>query len=74
MVAVQIETEPTFVAEESEVLFSAAAFRNSRNEPNYDVDPSGERFIMVRQLDEGASGKVIWVLNFFEELRARVPN
>ena len=39
--------------------------------PNYDVTPDGERFVMVA--DESASGRLNLVLNWLEELTARVP-
>ena len=29
---------------------------------------------MFRRTDAGADGGMIWVQNFFEELKARVPN
>ena len=44
---------------------------------NYDVSASGEAFVMVEdRVSEGASSLVSIhvVLNFFEELRAGVPN
>ena len=43
----------------------------------YDVSPDGERFLMVRPVPEGgdeAKSRYILVQNFFEELKARVPN
>ena len=43
----------------------------------YDVSPDGERFLMVRAVPEGgddAKSRYILVHNFFEELKARVPN
>ena len=46
MVAVHVETEPTFAAGQSEVLFSAAEFRSNANRPQYDVTAGNERFIM----------------------------
>jgi hypothetical protein len=46
---------------------------------NYDVSPSGDWFVMVTEQRPGGSSEVEQpglhlVLNFFEELRARVPN
>jgi hypothetical protein len=38
---------------------------------NYDVSPDGQRFVMVK--DEAGSGRLNVVLNWFEELKARVP-
>ena len=57
------------------MLFSATEFRSALPHPQYDVTPDDERFIMIRQAGEvGAGTQLIWVQNFFEELKARVPN
>ena len=75
MVAVEVETEPTFSPGRSTVLFSAVEFgRNVNNHPMYDVTPDGERFIMIRQGGGDVRGSLILVQNFFEELKERVPN
>ena len=39
--------------------------------PNYDVSPDGERFVMVK--DESNASRLNVVLNWFDELRTRVP-
>jgi hypothetical protein len=47
----------------------------------WDVDPSGQRFLMIRQPGTGAAGedeepsrqRIDVVLNWFEELKSRVP-
>ena len=75
MVSVEVETEPTFAPGQSEVLFSAAEFRAAPNRRQYDVTLDDERYIMIRQAgDADAVTKLIWVQNFFEELKERVPN
>jgi hypothetical protein len=38
------------------------------------VTRDGERFIMQRYADAGSPTPMIVVLNFFEELKQRVPN
>ena len=38
------------------------------------MTPGDNRFIMIRQASDEAATKLIWVQNFFEELKARVPN
>ena len=50
MVAVQVETEPTFAPGQQEVLFPATQYRTGVNLPRYDVTPDDERFIMVGEL------------------------
>jgi len=39
--------------------------------PNDDVSADGQRFLMVK--DESSSGRLNLVLNWFEELKRRVP-
>ena len=75
MVAVQVDTEPTFAPGQPEVLFSATEFRSDLSHREYDVTADDERFIMIRETgDVRAAAKLIWVQNFFEELKARVRN
>ncbi len=74
MVAVEVETEPTFAAGQPEVLFSAAEFRSFGNHQMYDVTPDDQQFIMIRPVGEDVAGELILVVNFFEELKRLVPN
>ena len=75
MVAVPVETEPTFAPGQPEVLFPAAEFGSATAHQQYDVTPDDERFIMIRQVSEvAADARLIWVQNFFEELKRVVPN
>ena len=73
MMVVRVETEPTFKAGSPELLFtgsySVAAGRN------YDIDPDGQRFLMLKDVEEQASARsqLIVVLNWFEELKRLVP-
>jgi len=69
MVAVRVETTPTFSAGPTSVLFPGGAYA-----AGYDVSPDGERFIMVRPLGDQAQGDMILVQNFFEELKRLAPN
>ena len=75
MMVVGVETEPTFTAGSPTVLFS-------RNYPvadrrNFDIAPDGQRFLMIKDVEqteeESARLEVIIVLNWFEELKERVP-
>ena len=72
MVAVRVETAPAFSPGAASVLFPAAEYVAYINHRQYDVTPNGERFIMVRPVGGSAEGRLILVLNFFEELRTRV--
>ncbi len=41
----------------------------------YDVAPDGQRFLMIKEADEGEGqlGQINVVLNWFEELKRLVP-
>ena len=42
--------------------------------PNYDVDLDGQRFLMIKMTEsEDARRQIAVVLNWFEELKALVP-
>ena len=76
LMAVPIQTSPSFVPGRLRELFPVAGFRTSINTAAYDIDVSGEGFIMVSvgQNPDGASSQRInIVLNWFEELKERVP-
>ena len=48
------------------------AFEQNPNDRLFDILPTGDRFVMIRQGEGDRSGKLVIVLNFFEELRAKV--
>jgi Tol biopolymer transport system component len=77
LMAVPIQTSPSFVPGRLRELFPVAAgFRVSTNTAAYDIDVSGEGFIMVlagETLDGASSQQIHVVLNWFEELKERVP-
>ncbi len=86
IMAVAVETEPTFKFEAPEELFqgtyvsfTAPVYGQIENNP-WDISPDGKRFLMMKPTaatdDESATGisrKINIVLNWFEELKARVP-
>ena len=69
-VAVEVETRPTFSIDRSTVLFSAARFDSYNFAPLYAVAPDDRRFIMSRPAEIGTPDKLIFVENWFEELKA----
>ncbi len=74
--AVPIQTSPSFVPGRLRELFPVTGFRTSAYAAAYDIDVSGERFIMVSEGDtsDGASSQQINIVqNWFEELKERVP-
>jgi Tol biopolymer transport system component len=68
LMAVAIQTHPTFVASAPRVLFAGLY-----DEGAYDVTPDG-RFIMIqRGQSEAPPAQISLVQNWFEELKRRVP-
>jgi hypothetical protein len=63
--AVGVETRPSFSLGKRDSLFTGSFVPNPTH-TNYDVDPSGDRFIMVR-MAEGERRAVV-ILNWAAEL------
>jgi eukaryotic-like serine/threonine-protein kinase len=77
MMAVTVETKATFAAAKPKLLFEGPYERGSlvfSFEPNYDVSPDGQRFLMVKaSAQESSPPQINIVLNWFEDLKRRVP-
>ena len=74
MMAVDVQTTPTFSAGKPRKLFEGAYERSLALWANYDASPDGQRLLMVRQ--ENASARATHinvVLNWLEELRQKLP-
>ena len=72
MIAVDIETEPTFRAGTPRLLFEGGVLsRGTGSTATYDVTADGQRFVMLRNVSSEA--RINIVQNWFEELRQRVP-
>jgi len=70
MMAVAISTRPAFHAGTPQVLFQEQRFMGS----DYDVAPDGGRFLMmIRAGSQAPTGQFHVVVNWFEELKRRVP-
>jgi hypothetical protein len=64
--------KPTFRAEKPEVLF-AKPYWYRRYYPGYDVGRDG-RFLMIKESEQVSAARVMnVVLNWFEELKRKVP-
>jgi Tol biopolymer transport system component len=78
MMVVAVETEPTFSHSNPEVMFAAPyrAGLPGRARP-FDLSPDGERFLMIKEDAAGdepaVEPHIVFVENWFEELKARVP-
>jgi Tol biopolymer transport system component len=75
MMAVDIATQPSFAVGKPRVLFEGRYEPTPATSPNYDVSPDGQRFLMLKPAEalEGAPTQINVVLNWFEELKRRVP-
>ena len=76
MMAVPVDTEPTFTAGDPAVLFEQQYYY-VRSDRTYDVAPDG-RFLMVKEgatTDDASAptAQIILVENWFEELKRLVP-
>jgi serine/threonine-protein kinase len=69
LVAVEVNTSPTFSLGRATVLFPAARFTSLRFSPQYAVAPDDRRFLMIRPLETSTPDKLIVVENWFEELK-----
>jgi serine/threonine protein kinase/Tol biopolymer transport system component len=81
--AVDVETDPTFKRGNPKTLFrgtySSTAIQNSVTTP-WDISPDGKKFLMIKPPASAAAPtaasprpKIIVVVNWFEELKQRVP-
>lgn len=76
MMEARISTAPSFAVRDREVLFSIGPeflMPQSENYTLYDITPDDERFVMLRR-DQPGSSELVLVLNWFEELKERVPH
>ncbi len=71
MMAVAIETKPAFRAGKPAVLFEGKFSNSHFGLPQYDVAPDGKHFVMLQ--DVTWPTRIHVVLNWFEELKERVP-
>jgi hypothetical protein len=72
MWAVEVETGTDFSAGSEDLLFEAPYDLDDFGNANYDVSLDGQQFLMVR----GAATetpRLVFVRNWFEELKERVP-
>jgi Tol biopolymer transport system component len=75
MMAVELTTQPSFSPGKPKMLFEAPYVPTPATFPNYDVSPDGQRFLMLKPSEsaEAAPTQINVVLNWFEELKQKVP-
>jgi hypothetical protein len=71
--AVRIDTASGFRADAPRLLFQVPYLTAERYGQSYDVAPDGQRFLMVRVEYRAPPTEIRLVLNWFEELKAKVP-
>jgi eukaryotic-like serine/threonine-protein kinase len=76
MMAVEIAIQPGFTAGTPRMLFEGPYEPPPVPLPNYDVSPDGQRFLMIKpsEQEQAAPTQINVVLNWFEELKRRVPS
>jgi hypothetical protein len=72
---VDIFTQPSFSAGKPRMLFEGQYEPTPATFPNYDVSPDGQRFLMLKPVEQAqaAPTQINVVLNWFEELKQKVP-
>jgi Tol biopolymer transport system component len=74
MMAVDYSAQPAFSADKPRMLFEGPYLPTPRSFPDYDVSPDGQRFLMLRAPEQAqAAAPINVVLNWFEELKQKVP-
>ena len=80
MLVVALDAAGPFRAAPPELVFAGAYVLSEdtspARSPNYDIAPDGQRFLMIKPEgagDPGEEPQITVVLNWFEELKARVP-
>jgi eukaryotic-like serine/threonine-protein kinase len=75
VMAVEIATQPSFSAGKPRMLFEGRYVLGQAITTNYDVSPDGQRFLMVKpaEQEQAPPTQINVVLNWFEELKRRVP-
>jgi serine/threonine-protein kinase len=76
MMAVEVTTQPIFSPGTPKVLFEGQyQLLPLISTPNYDVAPDGQRFLMLKptEQEQAATTQINVVLNWFEELKQKVP-
>src|SRR6266403_1158622 len=71
LVAVEVNTNPTFSVGRATALFPAAGYTSRGFTQQYAVAPDDRRFLMVRPVGSGSPDNIIVVENWFEELKAK---
>jgi Tol biopolymer transport system component len=74
MMVVEVTTQPNFAPGSPKALFEGQFFTAGEGNTNYDVDPNGQRFVMIKDSAEPQeAGQINVIQNWTEELKRLVP-
>jgi serine/threonine protein kinase len=74
VMTIRYSSETAFSPATPQVLFEGEYGSHPRREGNYAVSPDGQRFLMLKNRDvDGTQSRIQVTLNWFEELKRRVP-
>ena len=74
MMAVDVTTQPTFSVGKPRMLFEGSYLPSPGGSSNYHLSPDGQRLLMLKGSgQEQTPTQINVVLNWFEELKRRVP-
>jgi Tol biopolymer transport system component len=75
MMAVQVATQPAFSAARPTMLFEGEYLASPfpQTGTTYDVTRDGQRFLMVKDVEQTSTTQINVVVNWFEELKRLVP-
>jgi eukaryotic-like serine/threonine-protein kinase len=74
MMALDVTTQGAFSAGKPKILFEGPYVPSPRSFQDYDVSPDGQRFLMLKANEQApVAGQIAVVLNWFEELKQKVP-
>jgi Tol biopolymer transport system component len=75
MMAVDVAAQASFAAGKPHMLFEGPYAPTPATFPNYDVSLDGQRFLMLKPVEQAraAPAQINVVLNWFEELKQKVP-
>jgi Tol biopolymer transport system component len=73
MMVVDVSTQPSFTTGKPRMLFEAPYVLAAGTTPYYDVSSDGQRFLMLKHVEQAAPTQINVVLNWFEELKQKVP-
>ena len=78
MIAVSIETEPSFSASRPEQLFTGPYLSEVENpgtiKDNYDISPDGEHFLMIETGPSQSESEIHLILDWSSELERLIPD